>query len=213
VGLVKKYRCIVIPLLFGFGIPALCAGLNIQDAQHEAIALNIEVPVSVFLGDRFIDDLHITDFELYDEGALQKIEALYLVNKTRIARVEGGNAKIPIHVSWKISRQFILIFELTHLPYNMEAAVEYFFQEILNYDDKLIVITPVKTYQFKTEARDNLDCTHFSKQLLEILRRDIFSGGTGERSLQADKLVFFSNYIKNLPGRKNVLFFFEQERI
>ena len=54
--------------------------------QHEAIAVNIEVPVRVFKGKDFVADLEIEDFEIYEEGVLQDIEALYLIHKTDITR-------------------------------------------------------------------------------------------------------------------------------
>ena len=44
-----------------------------QEIQHDAIAINIEVPVRVFKGKTFIDNLSIDDFEIYEEGVLQKI--------------------------------------------------------------------------------------------------------------------------------------------
>ena len=59
-----------------------------QELQYDALAINIEVPVRVFKGDRFIDNLTIDDFEVYEEGKLQKIEAVYLIKKTDIKREE-----------------------------------------------------------------------------------------------------------------------------
>ena len=56
--------------------------------QHEAAAINIEVPVRVFKGKTFIDNLTIDDFEIYEEDALQTIEAVYFIRKTEIKRKE-----------------------------------------------------------------------------------------------------------------------------
>ena len=61
-----------------------------QDIQHEAIAINIEVPVRVFKGDTFIDNLTINDFELFEDGILQKIEAVYLIKTNNIEREPTG---------------------------------------------------------------------------------------------------------------------------
>ena len=56
--------------------------LSAQEIQHEAIAINVEVPVRVFEAGVFIDNLTIDDFELYEEGVKQKIDAVYLIKKT-----------------------------------------------------------------------------------------------------------------------------------
>ena len=70
------------------------------ELQHEAIAVNIEVPVRVFKKKNFVGDLAIGDFEIYEDGVLQDIEAMYLIQKTDIARrrvhhqARGGPSKI-----------------------------------------------------------------------------------------------------------------------
>jgi len=64
----------------------LFVATSAQELQHDAIAINIEVPVRVFKGNQFIDHLTIDDFEVYEDGIIQKIEAVYLIKKTEIAR-------------------------------------------------------------------------------------------------------------------------------
>ena len=59
-----------------------------QEIQEEAAAINIEVPVRVYDGNNFVEDLAIGDFEIYEDGMLQDIEAVYFINKTTIARQE-----------------------------------------------------------------------------------------------------------------------------
>ena len=66
-------------LLLEIGIITICITSISQEIQHEAVAINIEVPVRVFKGDMFIDNLTIDDFELYENGKLQEIEAVYLI--------------------------------------------------------------------------------------------------------------------------------------
>lgn len=64
-----------------------------QEIQHDAIAINIEVPVRVYKGRTFIDDLTIADFEIYEDGILQKTEAVYLIKKTNIERGKSRSRK------------------------------------------------------------------------------------------------------------------------
>ncbi len=70
-GIMKK-------LFLAIGILVICITSVSQEIQHEAVAINIEVPVRVFKGDTFIDNLTINDFELHEDGKLQAIEAVYL---------------------------------------------------------------------------------------------------------------------------------------
>ena len=79
--MIKRYAIVLATFLFAFAISA-------QEIQHDAIAINIEVPVRVFKGKIFIDNLTIEDFEIYEEGVLQNIEAVYFIRKTEIKRKE-----------------------------------------------------------------------------------------------------------------------------
>lgn len=54
--------------------------------QHQVSVINIEVPVRVFKGDSFIDNLTIWDFEVYEDGELQKVETVFLIKKADIKK-------------------------------------------------------------------------------------------------------------------------------
>ncbi len=71
-----KRFVLLISFLLIFGSPFFA-----QDIQHQVGVVNIEVPVRVFKGSTFIDDLAIDDFEIYEDNILQKIEAVYLIKK------------------------------------------------------------------------------------------------------------------------------------
>ncbi|MFC2167081.1 hypothetical protein ACFLQZ_03870, partial [Acidobacteriota bacterium] len=75
----KRHTIFLVILVFSLPLFA-------QEIQEEAIAVNIEVPVRVFKGKTFIDNLTIDDFEIYEDGILQKTEAVYLINKLDIVR-------------------------------------------------------------------------------------------------------------------------------
>ena len=60
------------------------------------MAINIEVPVRVFKGETFIDNLTIDDFEVYEDGILQTIEAVYFIRKTEIINKEIKKEVEPI---------------------------------------------------------------------------------------------------------------------
>jgi hypothetical protein len=73
--------------------------------QHDVRVVNIEVPVRVFNGDTFVEGLTLKDFEVYEDGVPQRIDALYLAKNSAIDRKEETNAFSP-----DISRHFYLFF-------------------------------------------------------------------------------------------------------
>ena len=84
----KKHTIFLAILVFSLTLFA-------QDIQEEAVAINIEVPTRVFKGKTFIDNLTIDDFEIYEDGVLQTVEAVYLIKKvTRIGKVGKKDSRI-----------------------------------------------------------------------------------------------------------------------
>ncbi|NQT79162.1 MAG: hypothetical protein HQ555_02055, partial [Candidatus Aminicenantes bacterium] len=110
-------------------ICALILSLTIfaQELAHESLVINIEVPVRVFKGGTFVDNLTIDDFEVYEDGKLQKIEAVYLIKKTKIERKEEEKKKFEPQTS----RSFYIFFQVTHYTSRMGDAVSYFIQNVL----------------------------------------------------------------------------------
>ncbi len=85
-----------------------------QEIQHETLAINIEVPVRVYKGDNFVDDLTINDFVVYEDGVLQEVLAVYLIKKTDVQRKEEmPTPKEEEKQTFKpdTSRSFYLFFE------------------------------------------------------------------------------------------------------
>ncbi len=92
--IMKKQTIILAILVLGLTLFA-------QEIQHEAVAINIEVQVRVFKGKTFIDNLTINDFEIYEEGVLQTIEAVYFIRKTEIIKKEIEREEIKSDVEKK----------------------------------------------------------------------------------------------------------------
>jgi len=74
-------------ILAGFLLVAAAAFS--QKLSYEVRVVNIEVPVRVFDGDKFVDHLRLDDFEVLEDGVPQKIEAVYLFKRTALERKEG----------------------------------------------------------------------------------------------------------------------------
>lgn len=167
----------VILLVFLF----LALSASAQVEQHEVTVRNIIVPVRVLDGNRFVDDLTIEDFELFEDGKLQKIEALYLVHKSNIKRKETGEDYHP-----QLSRHFYLLFQLADYNPRLAEAISHLFSNVIQPGDSLTVMTPMDTYTLSKRALNTKPKEVISKELQSILRKDTQMGGANYRSLMTD---------------------------
>ena len=163
------------------GVLTLSLVLLSQELSHDTLVVNIEVPVRVYKGGKFIDSLTINDFEVYEDGKLQKTEAVYLIKKKNIERKEEKKKFAP-----QTSRSFYLLFEVTEYTPRMGEALNYFIQDVLASGDSLQIVTPVKTYRLKSERLKILPKELIANQLKEILRRDAITGSSEYRSAVND---------------------------
>ena len=155
--------------------------LAAQDIQHVRTAVNIEVPVRVFKGDAFVDNLTIADFEIYEDGKLQTLDAVYLIRKTLIERREETTPRDP-----DTNRHFYLFFEMSEYDPKLRDALEYFVSEVLLPGDELFVVTPMKTYRMKSELLMAAGREKVFEQLLGLLKRDILIGNSEYRDVLDD---------------------------
>lgn len=152
-----------------------------QDIQHQISTINVEVPVRVFQGDRFVDDLKLQDFEVYDNGLAQKIEAVYLVRNKDVLRKEELKKFSP-----DTSRSYYLYFEISQYFPQIAEAVDSFIGNVLMPGDYLTLITPVKTYSMKRETLAKIPRTELIRQLTSIIRKDATKGGAAYRKAILD---------------------------
>ena len=252
-----------------------CAALSAQNIQHETTAINIEIPVRVFKSSVFVDNLTLDDFELYEDGKPQKIEAFYLIKRTIIERREETREFAP-----RTARHFFLFFEVSDYDPKIGQALDYFVKTVLLPGDHLTIVTPMKTYRMKGELFGLVGRQKTYAQIIGLLRRDIqigyaesrailsemtdlarvmasdvrarnsiaepnvmtevdpvfaapvessFQGGTLEEQLMhystlldklaslrvvdQKKLLSFADYLKDIEGQKNVLFFYQREYV
>jgi VWFA-related protein len=183
--------------IFITGVLFLILFASGQEIQEEAIAINIEVPVRVFKGNKFIDNLNIEDFEVYEDGIQQKIEAVYLINKTTIERevTEMEKEEAQNRYTPQVSRNFVLLFEVTDYMPKMKEAIAFFFENVITLQDNLTVVTPMKTYRFNKKALADIPREKISALLIEKLKKDITIGCREYHSLLRDyKSLMSSNF-------------------
>jgi hypothetical protein len=152
-----------------------------QEIQEQSFVVNIEVPVRVYKGDTFVGDLSIDDFEVLEDGVLQKIEAVYLINKRNVERSEEKRRFTP-----ETHRNFYLFFEITEYDPRIEQAIEYFIQNVIVPSDNLVIVTPMKTYRMKSKTFKIMPKDKVVKQLVEIIRKDALVGSSEYKSIIDD---------------------------
>jgi len=155
----------------------LCLSVFAQQLSEEAVVLNVEVPVRVFQGNTFIDDLTINDFEVFEDGKKQRIEAVYLVKKRSIERSEEIKRFTP-----DTARNFYIFFELSEYTAKLGEAVYNFMQNVIDPGDLLTIVTPMKTYKLRGKALEVRSREEITKQLKGLMRRDILLGNSEYRN-------------------------------
>jgi|Deesub1362B_J571_1020462.scaffolds.fasta_scaffold00200_30 hypothetical protein len=170
----------ILPLLLPFAI-LLIYPLYSQKILERVLVINVEVPVRVYDGNKFVDNLTIKDFEVYEDGKPQKIEAVYLVKRNNIKRSEEKQKFFP-----KTSRNFFLLFEITEYSPKLGEAISYFIKNVLVPEDNLIIVTPMKTYKLKNQILRVKSKEEVANQLKGLLKRDITLGNFEYKNLVKD---------------------------
>ena len=152
-----------------------------QELTYEVRVVNIEVPVRVFDGDRFVDSLKLDDFEVLEDGVPQKIEAVYLFKKTKLERKEEKTAFKPA-----ATRHFYMFFSFFEYDPRIPKALDNFFHNVIKPGDQLMVITPRSAYDMKKSLLENTPPEKIVVQLTTILRKDIQAGDAAYRSVLTD---------------------------
>jgi VWFA-related protein len=166
-----------------------------QTIQHETKTVNIEIPVRVFKGAAFVDTLRLDDFEVWDNGKPQKLEAVYLVKKTNIERREEATAFAP-----RMARHFTLIFEMSEFDPRLDEGLEFFMNNVLIPGDDLVVVTPMKTYRMRAEASFGQERSQILKRLVGLVRNDILIGNSEYRSLLEDLKAIAKSLAASITG-------------
>ena len=153
-----------------------------QEAFKEvSLVVNIEVPVRVFDGKTFVDSLSIDDFQVYEDGISQKIEAVYLIKKKAVERKEEKKKYEP-----KTARNFFLFFEIAEYTPRMGGAIDFFVDNVLLPQDKLWVITPMKAYQMNEKVFMYGTKEDIRNEFKSLLRKEAVAGSTEYNSVLRD---------------------------
>ena len=169
-------------LIIGVLAVFLVAGLFAQESFIEqSLVINIEVPVRVFKGTAFVKDLTIKDFDLFEDGVLQKIDAVYLVKKRSIERSDEKKRFKP-----ETERHFFLFFEVSEYTPKMGEALDHLFNNVILPGDDLFIVTPLKSYKMRKQALELKTNEEISEEIKGVLRKDAVIGNSEYRSTIRD---------------------------
>jgi len=157
------------------------AGFSQKAFKEVSLVINIEVPVRVFDGSKFVDNLTIDDFQVYEDGVRQKIEAVYQIKKKAVERKEEKKKYEP-----ETSRNFFLFFEINEYTSKMGDAIDFFVDNVLLPQDKLWVITPLKAYQMNEKVFMYATKEDLRKEFKSLLRKETLTGSSEYNSVIRD---------------------------
>lgn len=163
----KKLGLLACTIFFGIIVFAFP-----QEAFKEvSLVVNIEVPVRVYAGSTFVDDLTIDDFEIWEEGISQKIEAVYLIKRMAVERSDEKRRYNP-----DTKRNYFLYFEVANYQPRIGEGLEFFIDNIFSPEDMLYITTPLKTYRLKEGALQIKPKQEIVQELIGIIRGDTEQG-------------------------------------
>jgi len=168
--------------IFLVAIMSLVLNLGSQESFIEqSLVINIEVPVRVFDNDIFIEDLKKSDFQIFENGKQQSIEAVYFIKKRTVERSEETRRFNP-----ETDRNFFLFFELAEYDARIGEAVDWFVNTVVYPGDNLYIITPLKTYHLRTKALESKLREEIASELKGMIRQDTLQGNAEYRDIVED---------------------------
>lgn len=184
----KRFLLVCCFFLFGLSVFS-------QQVAEQAVVINIEVPVRVFQGGMFVEDLTIDDFEILEEGIPQRIEAVYLIKKRTVERSEEKTRFVP-----STDRIFFLFFEISEYTPEIGEAIDYFHEKVLVPGDNLIIVTPMNTYRLRNRVMEFQSKRELSGQLKELLRKEALMGNAEYRGAVQDLIGLAKSISAGSPG-------------
>jgi len=169
--MVKKiFGCLIVILI--------AAGFSLT---QEPVGINIEIPVRVFDGNQFVDNLTIDDFEIYENSIRRNIYALVLTEKAQIIRQD-----IKQQIKPDLGRHFCFLFQITDYNPRISEGMTYFFNNIFQSGDTIMLITPLKQYSLSSKALEIKSREDLVKDIIQVIRRDTLSGSAEYNSAVID---------------------------
>jgi len=117
------------------------ASIQAQERPQEEVTVTaVEVPVRVLLKGEAVKDLTKRDFEVFENGVKQEITHFEVISR-KIAAPALPTPPVPGQKSKTQKRLFLLIFNIFDYDDSVGEAVDYFFRDIFQPGDQIVVLT------------------------------------------------------------------------
>lgn len=163
-----------------------------SQVPYEGGDRKIEVPVRVFEKGEFVDGLSYEDFEVYEDGVLQDVEAFYLVDKKKVVRKKEQEQFSP-----PTARNYYFIFQVLEYDPKLKNSIYHFFENVLLPGDSLMLMTPKKPYFLSSKVIRQKPREEIAKDTLKILRKDIKIESSAYRS----QMRSLSRIVSSISGQ------------
>ncbi len=168
-------------ILVCFAAVFLAVNISLTQENQKDSGVNIEIPVRVFDGNQFVDNLSIDDFEIYENGVLQNTKALYLTEKAQVIRQDRKQQIKP-----ELGRQFCFLFQMTEYSPRIKEGMNYFFINIFRSGDSIILVTPLKQYTLSPKATKIKSREDLVQDITKVIRKDTQFGSSEYNSAIID---------------------------
>lgn len=173
---------ILVVAIFGYG------NQEQERILEEVEVLNVLVPVRVFFKGDPVDGLKKEDFQIYENGKLQKIDDFQI-----ISRKINIDKKKPLSKREK-SRFFIIIFNVFDFNQDVEKGIDSFFKKIYKKTDKIVILTPERIFNIEN-SREMIKSLPVLKRVLKIYSKKAKNAlHIMLRKLESQVNQFFESY-------------------
>jgi outer membrane lipoprotein-sorting protein len=184
-------KLVLILVVFSFASVSLASAENTQaqrqkqeqTSKHERIVeevevINFEVPVRVFYKKKPVKGLKKSDFKLYLDGEERPINGFY-----EVRRKLDPQPQYPEHVVR--DRLFVLIFNVSSSSRDLEKGMQYFFKQVIQPHDRLMVLTNNVFLQERVVENPQKELEKLLKILKLEARKTTFKLSSLESSLRS----------------------------
>jgi hypothetical protein len=186
-------------ILVFFAAFLLAVGISLTQENQKDAVVNIEIPVRVFDGNQFVDHLTMDDFEIYENGILQKTKALYLTEKAQIVRQDEKQQIKP-----DLRRHFCFLFQMTEYTPRISEGMTYLFNNIFRAGDSVTLITPLKQYSLSPKAIEIKSPDDLVQDIIQVIRKDTQIGSSEYNSALIDLRRIVSSISASSGGQQTM---------
>jgi hypothetical protein len=165
----KNANVFIIIFILTLGFSLFPLPQNKEEPKQDAIVeevnvVNVLVPVRVFDKGKPVQGLKKEDFQLYEDGDLQKINTFQSFSRQINKHASDIEAIRGIKPA---PRFFVLIFNVFDYNDDVDKGINAFFENVYRESDKVVILTPERTFNINN-SREMLESRPILKNMLKL---------------------------------------------